>query len=216
VIFLKSWTLTGYFSNSAGSFVINNQFSLFIILDRGIWKWGEENIPHIQPKCEKYSIEYCQSHTTLLWVWIMLWTCPLSHILFNSTNWRAHQYLLHIKTIQLSTCSWVGDYNQIVKGGRGKDDGDKDSQVYSLKEMGWTNFGMKPRLNSIYIYSVQALNIWVATPCDLFEWPCFPFPSMICGWSPPLAHFLPPHSRYVTSLKLKITVNFEVIGSNDV
>jgi hypothetical protein len=27
------------------------------------------NIPHIQPEyCEEYSIEYCQSHKTMLWV----------------------------------------------------------------------------------------------------------------------------------------------------
>ena len=38
---------------------------------------GSENIlqdiPHIQTKYEKYSIEYCQSHITLLWIWIMLY-----------------------------------------------------------------------------------------------------------------------------------------------
>ena len=27
---------------------------------------------HIQIECEEYSIEYCQSHITLLWIWIML------------------------------------------------------------------------------------------------------------------------------------------------
>ena len=30
------------------------------------------NIFHIQIECEEYSIEYCQSHITLLWIWIML------------------------------------------------------------------------------------------------------------------------------------------------
>jgi hypothetical protein len=26
------------------------------------------NIPHIQYECEKYSVKYCQSHKTLLWI----------------------------------------------------------------------------------------------------------------------------------------------------
>ena len=38
---------------------------------------GSDNIirtiPHIQAECEEYSTEYCQSHITLLWAWIMLW-----------------------------------------------------------------------------------------------------------------------------------------------
>jgi hypothetical protein len=34
----------------------------------------------------------------------------------------------------------VGDYNQIVKGGLGKDDGDKDSQVYSFEGNGVNEF----------------------------------------------------------------------------
>ena len=31
------------------------------------------NILHIQIECKKYSRGYCQSHMTLLWIWIMLW-----------------------------------------------------------------------------------------------------------------------------------------------
>ena len=31
-----------------------------------------QNILHIQSECGEYSIEYCQSHITLLWIWIML------------------------------------------------------------------------------------------------------------------------------------------------
>ena len=33
----------------------------------------QQNIPHIQSEFGKYSIEYCQSRTTLLWISIMLW-----------------------------------------------------------------------------------------------------------------------------------------------
>ena len=32
------------------------------------------NIRHIQVECDEYSMEYCQSHKTLLWIWIMLCT----------------------------------------------------------------------------------------------------------------------------------------------
>ena len=31
------------------------------------------NIPYIQHTYEEYSTKYCQSHKTLLWIWIMLW-----------------------------------------------------------------------------------------------------------------------------------------------
>jgi hypothetical protein len=38
--------------------------------------YGTDNIlqmiPHIQCECEEYSPKYCQSHITLLWIWIML------------------------------------------------------------------------------------------------------------------------------------------------
>ena len=30
------------------------------------------NIPHIQKESGEYSMEYCQTHITRLWIWIML------------------------------------------------------------------------------------------------------------------------------------------------
>ena len=42
-----------------------------------------QNILHIHIECRKYSMEYCQSHITLLWIWIILW--PLLYILIKLT-----------------------------------------------------------------------------------------------------------------------------------
>ena len=32
-----------------------------------------QNILHIQCEFEEYFLEYCQSHNTLLWMWLMQW-----------------------------------------------------------------------------------------------------------------------------------------------
>ena len=40
-----------------------------------------QNIPQIQSDYEEYSTEYRQSHKTLLWIWIMLWSRDVNFIL---------------------------------------------------------------------------------------------------------------------------------------
>ena len=37
-----------------------------------------QNIPHIQSRYEKYSVEYFQSNRTLLWIRMMLWSMHVS------------------------------------------------------------------------------------------------------------------------------------------
>ena len=68
VIFLKSWTSTGYFSNSTGSFVSSSQFILFILLFS--WYLVLSFSGHITPSPNK---------TSMLWRWLpsqalMKWT----------------------------------------------------------------------------------------------------------------------------------------------
>ena len=51
---------------------------LFITLFKPIAMFCEtdgilQSIPHIQTECEEYSKTHCQSDTTLLWIWIILW-----------------------------------------------------------------------------------------------------------------------------------------------
>ena len=44
------------------------------IHDSVLWDWHYYASHSInQAECEEYFVEYCQSHKTLLWIWIMLW-----------------------------------------------------------------------------------------------------------------------------------------------
>ena len=43
-----------------------------VLLDSWNIDMDLENIPHIQIECGEYFTKYCQSHITLLWIWIML------------------------------------------------------------------------------------------------------------------------------------------------
>ena len=38
---------------------------------------------HIQIECGEYSVEYCQSHGTLLWISMMLWRCMFVDLLIE-------------------------------------------------------------------------------------------------------------------------------------
>ena len=55
-----------------------------------------QNIPHIRLECEEYSIKYWQSHITLLWVWIMLWSyiATLNNIILEDPKYILDDYSL--------------------------------------------------------------------------------------------------------------------------
>ena len=39
-----------------------------------LWNWQYYvEYSYVQTECEEYSTKWCQSHITVLWIWIMLW-----------------------------------------------------------------------------------------------------------------------------------------------
>ena len=88
--------------------------TVFIILFRSITMFCGidsilQNILHIQTKCEEYSTNYCQSHRTLLWIWIMLWS--------NNTPYQQNKLSYscpdHTNFPSTSGCEIVGDATMI-------------------------------------------------------------------------------------------------------
>ena len=80
---------------------------------------GTHNIPHnifyIQSGCGEYYVEYYQSHETLLWILIMLWS-PYTYELLTSQEHNFDQRKLFILKIilclQLSTNYNICNANQ--------------------------------------------------------------------------------------------------------
>ena len=69
------------------------------------------NILHSQYECGEYSIEYCQSHITLLWIWILymfprrqpqfLRECSPIFIGSDKCIWTCNKYLISRRKISL-------------------------------------------------------------------------------------------------------------------
>ena len=75
-----------------------------------------QNTPHIQVQCGTYFAKYCQSHITLLWIWIMLWRssgrCTFILLLFIK-QWLSRFIYLHWNKLLpwlcgIASSSWVG------------------------------------------------------------------------------------------------------------
>ena len=51
-----------------------------------------QKIPHIERERGKYSMEYCYSHITMLWIWIMLWNFGLHGTSWLFLCWMKERY----------------------------------------------------------------------------------------------------------------------------
>jgi len=66
-----------------------------------------QNIPHNRIEYGKYSVEYFQSHKTLLWIWIMLCMTPLMlKILSNVNKVQAFLETLILLNINATLSLW--------------------------------------------------------------------------------------------------------------
>jgi hypothetical protein len=113
------------------------------------------NVPHIQPECEEYSIKptmfrkmwkysakYCQSHITLLWLWIMLsWTQ-----LVNLDLLELVKFYLKISELQIRLSTSAGSFVYC-------EDPLSHSQLQQLKRWLWH----KPHTNHSkkFVYELQ-------------------------------------------------------------
>ena len=69
-----------------------------------------QNILHIQLECEECFTEYCQSHRTLVWIWIMLWSSNRVVPCFYICIHIPHYYEIHLLWL---LCWWMGDETKL-------------------------------------------------------------------------------------------------------
>ena len=54
--------------------------------------WNIFGSSHIQYECGEYYVEHCQSHITLLWIWIMLWRLLRGYMIVHWAPWSSKLY----------------------------------------------------------------------------------------------------------------------------